>query len=394
MQLASQGSRGWHTEIAASPMQVFDKDIERTSARRKWPESAFDYLNRSARPGDEASRSLLETWFQRLPSSEQLELRNRLRCNNDVEFATAFQELFLHELLRAYGCEVVFHPGLPQTAKRPDFLVDPPEGVPFIVEACASTSVSNGPENHPRTNRIRDFLNGLPLHGYRLSIDEIKAGASDLRRASLRTHIESNIQAAPDNKSDVRLPEFTTQDGWIIRLTANRVEYELEPGASTIQLEAFSRTWTGPSYPLRDVLKGKVGKYGELPMPYVIALNSFDGMLTTCHLEETLFGVRPDTQIAGMTPKLARGLWGSEQQPTSRRVSAVIFTINLWPQTVVTGQVYCSLWLNPWANRPYEGFLEELPAFRLENGEIQESPGRQWHEIMGFEDLLDSSAFV
>jgi hypothetical protein len=155
--------------------------------------------------------------------------------------------------------------------------------------------------------------------------------------------------------------------------------------------EAWGKTWPGPSYPLRDALKKKAGRYGELSVPYVIAINSADAMLTDRDFEETLFGVRPGVTIAGMTDKLARGFFGTERTPNHQRVSAVSFTKNLWPATVLMGQVYCCLWLNPWTQRPYDGLLTELPTFRFENGAAQKSPGKPWHEMMDLQPLKDTS---
>jgi hypothetical protein len=163
------------------------------------------------------------------------------------------------------------------------------------------------------------------------------------------------------------------------------------PHSTTVMQEAWGRTWSGPSYLLRDALKKKAGKYGQLTMPYVIAINSADSMLTHRDFEETLFGVQPGITIAGMTDELARGFWGTESSPTHRRVSAVLFTKNLWPATVLTGQVYVCLYLNPRADRPYDGLLVQLPTFRFENGALRHYPGKSWHELMKRQPLADPS---
>lgn len=366
---------------------MFDTDVRRDDGRKNLTESMFAYMNRSAKPGSEASRALIEEWFGYVPATEQNEIRSRFRCGNDVQFGTAFQELFLHEFLRRQGCALEFHPALPGTSKRPDLLVRPAAGERFILEACTSTDVASGPESHPRADRIRDFLRNLKLDRYKLGIDELTAGVSDLPQKALRKHIVGSLAAGPSRGDGiVLLPDYSTPDGWLVRLTA------FSSGSSTtVMQEGWDMTWTGPSYPLRDALKKKAGKYGALSMPYVIAVNSADGMLTHRDFEEALFSVRPDVAIAGMTPELARGFWGSEDAPNHRRVSAVLFTKNLWPATVLTGQVYCCLWLNPWAERPYDGLLAELPAVRFANGAAQECPGRPWHELMRVKLLEDSS---
>lgn len=156
--------------------------------------------------------------------------------------------------------------------------------------------------------------------------------------------------------------------------------------------EAWGRTWTGPSYPLRDALKKKSSRYGnQLAKPYVIAVNAADVMLTDRDFEETLFGVRPGVTIAGMTPSLARGFWGTDATPNHRRVSAVLFTKNLWPATVLMGQVYACLYLNPWTDRPYEGLLADLPRVQFEDGEVRHYPGAPLHELLKLPPHADGS---
>jgi hypothetical protein len=52
--------------------------------------------------------------------------------------------------------------------------------------------------------------------------------------------------------------------------------------------------------------------------------------------------------------------WRRTGAPKHTRVSAVLFTKNLWPATLLMGQVYACLYLNPWPAHPYIGVLTEL----------------------------------
>jgi hypothetical protein len=371
---------------------IFDINAQRDNDRKNLSESVFAYLNRSAKRGSVASRALIEEWLRHVPTSERREFCARFRSGDNIQFGTAFQELFLHEFLRCQKCALDFHPSIPGSSKRPDFLVCQPCGNSFILEARTSTDVASGPESNPRGDRIRDFLRHLKLDGYKLGIDEFTAGTRDLPQKALRKHIVDTI-AAHSGTGDgiIRIPDYSTADGWRIKLTAFSSARYGSSRSTTVMQEAWGRTWTGPSYPLREALKRKAGKYGPLTMPYVIAINSADVMLTDRDFEETLFGVRPGITIAGMTDELTRGFWGTGSAPKHRRVSAVLFTKNLWPATVLMGQVYTCLYLNPWAERPYDGLLTELPTFGFENGEAREYPGSPWHALMNLQPLEDSS---
>lgn len=132
---------------------------------------------------------------------------------------------------------------------------------------------------------------------------------------------------------------------------------------------------------MRDSLEKKASRYGnQLPIPYVIAVNSWDGMLTPRDFEETLFGVPQEVAVTGI--RVDRGFWGSATAPNHRRVSGVLFTKNLWPATLLMGQVYACLYLNPWADQNYEGVLTRLPTFRFEDGTLQKSEGIPLHKLL------------
>jgi hypothetical protein len=56
-------------------------------------------------------------------------------------------------------------------------------------------------------------------------------------------------------------------------------------------------------------------------------------MLTDRYFEETLFGARLHAYVTNV--RLSRGFWGTPTDPNHRRVSAVLFTTNLWPATLL-----------------------------------------------------------
>jgi len=354
---------------------VFDRIVGADMSPKKRTESTFAYLNRSARPGSTECRALIEKWLSRLPAVEHAHFCSRFRCGNDVEFNSAIQELTIHELLCVQGCKLHFHPEIPGTTKQPDFKIREPGRSEFLLEACTSAEISSGPNGGPRANRIRDFLQDLNLGEYLLGIDELTEGSRDLSQKLLARHIETGIKGAVGGyvADSISIPLLTTADGWRIRLTAFR-KAKYGPRRHTVMQEVWGRTWKGPSYPLRDSLRKKAGRYGRhFAMPYVIAANSFDVMLTNTHFGETLFGILP--QATGMGHCHDTGLWGTASAPNHRRVSAVLFTSNLWPATLLVHQVYACLYLNPWAAQPYDGVLTKLPTFRFEEGELREHPG-------------------
>jgi hypothetical protein len=363
--------------VLAHNVPVFDCKTRIDATQKKRASSIFSDLNNSARPGCEGSRTLIEDWFSNIPTSEQKELRSRFRSGVDVHFASAFHELSLHELFLRQSCKPRQHPTLATTKKRPDFSIVEPDGSEFLLEARASTAISTGPDTNPRLSRVQDFLQDLKIPGLLLGLDELRWGTTNLSLKSLQWHIQKSLKnAATDRSGLIRIPAFQTDDGWKIRLTAIS-DTMPEVKKPTVLYQAWSHTWTGPSYSLHDALKEKARRYGsELGMPFVIAVNSFDALLCTSDFEESLFG--------------EHGLWRTPDKPQYRRVSAVLFTRNLWPATVLMGQVESRLYLNPFAIRPYRGTLSKLDTFKFESGSWYCDLGAPLNHLLKV-NLLDSS---
>lgn len=324
----------------------------------------------------------METWLSRIPATEHADFCARFRCGDERQFTSAFQEMTLHELLRRQRCKLRFHPNVPGTTNKPDFNVQQPNGPEFLLEARTSTHIASGPSGGTRADRIRDFLESTELEGYLIAIDKFTEGTSDLSQKRLKKHIDDRIKAGAPGRSpeSISIPPLTTGDGWRIEMTAfPKACYGTR--RSTVMHEAWGPTWTGPSYPLRDSLKKKGGRYGnQRAMPYLIAVNSSDAMLTDHDFQDTLFGAR--SQYASPGTPWNHGLWGTAAAPNYTRVSAVLFTKNLCPPTLLMGQVYACLYLNPWPAQPYEGVLTKLPTFKLENGGLREYPGAALHQLL------------
>ncbi len=356
---------------------VFDSMTRTETGFKKRADSIFRYLNISMRPGSEASRALIEDLFARVPVDVQQDLRSRFRSGSDAELASVFQELCLHDLLSKQLCELLPHPCVTGTTKRPDFRVLEPEGMQFFLEARSSTKVSSGPSSSPRGDQVRDFLTGFKLDGFLIGVDELVAGSKDLSRRLLVRHINESLKTATAKRSArVLIPAFETEDGWKIRLTAvSDAPYGSKNGG--VLYEAWGRTWDGPSHALPKALIEKGGRYGDqLGMPFVIAINSFDPMLTDRDFAETLFG--------------ERGFWGTPETPQYRRVSAVLFTVNLWPATLLMGHVESRLYLNPFAHWSYEGVLTKLDTFRFARDSWRRYPGSPLYRLLQLR-LHDSS---
>lgn len=139
---------------------------------------------------------------------------------------------------------------------------------------------------------------------------------------------------------------------------------------------------------LRTVLETKAKKYGNLGLPFVIAVNTNDLFGDEHELLMALFGVgatpiRKATTRAALEVTLPHdGLWIKAATPRNTQVSGLLFTRKVSPANL--GSATGKLYLNPWATRPYTGALTQLPTavFSTDGGEYETRAGRSLLDIL------------
>lgn len=132
-------------------------------------ENTYDYYDRSSRQDVAKIREVLNRWFINYPETEKYELKQRFK----KKFSCAFYELFIFNLFRLQGFNIEIHPKVPNSEKRPDFLVSKDE-LKFYLEAKVAKGESEEQESQQkRINKIYDSLNTISSPNFFLSIKEI-----------------------------------------------------------------------------------------------------------------------------------------------------------------------------------------------------------------------------
>jgi hypothetical protein len=89
----------------------------------RFSESDFDFLDRVAGAHWDRVRSLLERWFDDHPEEAKRELRTRFIDSDNGQHVGAWWELYIASLFRHLGYDVVPHPTIEGSKRKPDFLV-------------------------------------------------------------------------------------------------------------------------------------------------------------------------------------------------------------------------------------------------------------------------------
>ena len=130
-------------------MILFDEVARTYHGPSEYAEGPLAYYSRSARPEVERIRAQIEKWLRAYPAPERSELVTRMRQDHEV-FHAAFFELFVHQLLIATGHEVILHPAMEGTAKRPDFLATSKEQGTSCVVECVTVVAEAETEHRER----------------------------------------------------------------------------------------------------------------------------------------------------------------------------------------------------------------------------------------------------
>jgi hypothetical protein len=360
-------------------MKLFD-EIDRQDERpARYAEPQFTYLNRSARVIFSRTRQVLEAWFSRYPVSERPDLRARFRSKKDQQHHAAFFELFLHELLLQLGCSVTIHPSPGETTtRRPDFVAESPSGSRFYIEAVVVTGESEkNAAATARMNVVYDALDRLDSPNFFIGVELRGAPKTPPRAEPMRSFLRERLAALdPDEMTQlVRSASFDALPRWRFEHEGWEIDFfpipkspraRGKPGIRPVGMRMPEPFWSEPRLAIRDAIVEKARRYGDLDLPYIIAVNALEAGVDRIDIMEALFGKEKFTvkltPSGPSRPQMTRepdGVWTSPSGPRHARVSAVLLASPVLPWNVPRAQI--CLYHNPWARRPYASELTRLP---------------------------------
>ncbi len=372
------------------PDKLFD-DINRVyNGPAEFAESIFNYLNRSARPESQKVRELLEEWFSKYPDEEKEDLKNRLR-SDDWSFYSAFFELYLYNMLLNFGFNIEIHPKV-EREKRLEFKVFKQGNSLFLLEATTvmpteEEKSAEAVESHVydvlnREIHSSDFFIGIEIAKRSPLSPSAKKMSKFISQELRRLNYNELIQKL--NKNGIEgMPRWKwTGNGWEIIFfpIPKSPEMRGKRGVRPIGIFPPKVFYIRTDKKVRKNLKKKATRYGEIDLPYVIAINVLSDV--ACDREDielALFGASPPSNIKTLTK--VDGFWYGPEGPQNQRVSAVLILNNLRPWDIA--KVTPILWHNPWAKRPFNTNYWKLPqiVFDLNSNKLKENQGISAQEL-------------
>jgi len=361
-------------------VELFKNVVRSDMGWRGHAESNIAYLKRSARPEAARVRDLIESWLSRYPERDNPDFITRLQSNNDIEHQAAFFELYIFTLLTSHGYEVEIHPiGDPSKTTLPDFRVSR-AGVPlFFLEATSSADPTAKPLAQRRTvGRVLDAIESVESPNFFLHVEILSLGPQSPRLQPIRAAVRDGLRDLdPEHLTNMlsqsgrldAMPSWTwSHGGWTLWFSVVPRSHAARgrPGIRTIGMGPGFVGFVESHRPLSNSVAAKAKRYGDLALPYLVAVNSADAALDDIDVGEALFGkehilleLKGSEDPSATIGRAADGRWFGPKGPRGSRVSGVIVARGVTPWTVA--RTTPVLWHNPWASRRLAPEFWRLP---------------------------------
>ena len=352
----------------------------------------FDYLNASGRPEAALVRELVDAWLAGYPDAHRPDLIRRLRSRDDVSHRSALFELMLHALLLQQDFTIVeIEPQLPN-GKAPDFLVQAPDGRRFYLEATLASGMDNVAAGADR--RMREALQAIDdvlspsffLHLHTRGTPGQPIATARLRRAVQRFVDDLDYDQAVMRAETGQPPAPVWQHEehgahFIIRPVPKNIPRRDGRAIGGRMLPGGA---IRPEVAIKSAVEGKAGRYGDIDLPLVIAINALEEFARIGDAVDALFGttgVIVSQDGAARGTRNPDGAWRGAGGPIYTRSSAVLFVERFSAWSV--GQRSMSLILNPWARNPIAGLPLGVEVREVVDGRLETRPGQSLREIFG-----------
>ncbi|WP_143421365.1 hypothetical protein [Halovibrio salipaludis] len=185
-------------------------------------------------------------------------------------------------------------------------------------------------------------------------------------------------------------PMFWSHDGWILQIRPIPIKPERRGKSSNlVGIGGFGGGWVDAWSPIRDAIKFKGGKYGDLNAPLVVAVNLDSFHLDRIDEMQALFGQEQFVFSAGVDaePEMRRaqnGAWCGKNGPQYSRVSAAWLFNDLQASSLAARG--STVYFNPWAAMPAPESLKCFPFATPEANKMTWHEGLSLREIFGLHE--------
>lgn len=300
-----------------------------------------------------AAREEFLSWLSKVPQPHQASWKVRLMSALDHPHYSVRLELYLHHYFESNGWHIDIEPEMLGSPNKPDFKVCHGEDCIFV-EAKAVLEEKSTAQQTQRLRQLADNLTNK-LSRY-IIIQPLSDLPASLPTRKIRNQVEQRVKTMTD--------EVLEFDLWDVHLnTSYSLKVVILPkGSEPSEVGGIGGTVSGVrtlaiGKRIRDALEQKADKYGDIDVPFLIAIyGKGEFPVKTIDEVDALFGDRVflvpiKGRRAVMESRKPDGFFTSMRGGTHRheRVSAVMFYRFKWLEDSHVHQIH--IYHNPFAQR-------------------------------------------
>lgn len=363
-------------------------------------ETDWEYLDRSGRPEAQRVRDLLTSWLSSYPAEHRPDLVSRMCGRDNTAFQAATFELLLYSALSWLGCSIEVHPALTTNRKRPDFLITSPVGDRAYVEAVSASEFSSEAKAaKQRTKVVLDALEKVNSPDFYITVDtdgdpkkppNVGRLCDELQRWVFSLDYKAVVAGVVERGYDAYPKLLWKQDNWKISFDAiPKEEGRRRQGERTIHAIVENARWVANEKPIRNAIKSKGNRYGELPHPLLIAINTDAMSVDRIDEVAALFGDEVYTfcksnPAESEMRRAPNGAWRSRSGPQYTRVSGA-WIFRGAPTSNIASRIQ-TVYFHPYAARPLPAVFDVLPHAKVDRGILKWTGGISIREMFGLSD--------
>lgn len=261
-------------------------------------EKTYNYYDRSARNDIGIVRDLLESWFNNLPTDEKHETKERFKKS----FYSVFYELFLYNFFLKLGFEIIIHPIIKNSDKRPDFLIKK-DDLEIYVEAKISEDKSEEQKSFENLkSRFYDKISKIKSDHFIFHIEELNIKTANqpstqeliskiLKKLATLNHNAELEKAQTENFNNFQKLKYENNEINISITFLPVIIDAIGKARRSVGIPPIETFIGGAEEAIRDSIRKKSKRYGKLDKPYLICVNALSIKSSSIHdIDSAIWG--------------------------------------------------------------------------------------------------------
>ena len=374
--------------------KLFEDTIRDYDGPSDHNENKYNFYSRSSRDDVAIVRDKLNKWFSEFPNEEKKEMKKRFQ----KDFDSSFYELFLYHLFSQLGFKIEIHPKVPNSKKRPDFLVSKKD-LEFYIEAKVVTGKSKDQAAFERKrNEFFDSLNKLKFDRFLIGIDELDF-IKDIQPSPKKIikYLQQEIDKLDADDLTKRinsgellhLPKIEFEDEnfyALISVFPLIEEASLEKHKRPIGIYPCDVFWGAGEENLRKAINEKGKRYGALDKPFLLCINTLDSKTSgALDIENAIWGSLalswsndPSNKNEKWIRKL-NGVFFNSKSARIKDVSGIMITKAL-PFNTKNNNYW--IFEHPFCTNKIDFQKLNLTYYYEENDQIKKQEGKKLNDII------------